>query len=153
MKKNCELPADIAARDVVVPPALAEWTAPLLSRAALRIRARFEEKLAPLGLRAKHFGMLMLLENGPRSQVEIGRDLLVDRTTMVALVDELVALGLVERGRDPQDRRAHAVTITAQGREVLPRAAETARATERECLAALSDVEQRQLRALLARLL
>jgi DNA-binding MarR family transcriptional regulator len=143
----------LLAQEVTIPPLLAEWTAPLLSRAALRIRTRFEEKLAPLGLRAKHFGVLTLVQHEPRSQVEIGRDLLVDRTTMVALVDDLVRLSLVERGRHPQDRRAHAVTITARGREVLPRAAEIARETEHECLSALSSSEQEQLRALLARLL
>lgn len=153
MRKNCEIAAEIVAQEVKVPPLLAEWTAPLLSRAALKIRARFEENLAPLGLRAKHFGVLTLLQNGPRSQVEIGRDLLVDRTTMVALVDELVQRGLVERGRHPQDRRAHAVTLTEQGREMLPQAAAIAHQTERDCLAALDADEQKQLRALLARLM
>ena len=146
---NPEIPID----GVRVPPALARWTGALLSRATLKLRARFEEEMAALDLRAKHFGVLALLQDGPRSQVEIGRDLMVDRTTMVALVDDLVRLGHVERGPHPEDRRAHAVTLTASGVKIFPKVLAIANALEDECLSALCEDERLTLRELLTRLL
>lgn len=144
---------EIPAGGVGVPPALSGWIASLLTRSTLKIRAHFEERLAPLGLKSKHFGILTLLESGPLSQVEIGRDMLVDRSTMVCLIDELVRRGLVERGPHPEDRRAHAVTLTTAGCKLLPEVTAIARAAENEGLSALSAAEQSQLRELLTRLL
>ena len=40
----------------------------------------------------------------------------VDRTTMVAIVDELEAAGFVDRQRNPEDRRAYALEATDAGR-------------------------------------
>lgn len=136
-----------------VPPALERWTGAFLSRAAQRVQERFESRLEPLGIRSKHYGVLALLENGPLTQIEIGRCLWVDRTTMVALIDDLERLGLVERERHPEDRRAYAITLTAGGREMLSQATGVVAATQEESFAALSRTEQEQLRALLAKLL
>ena len=136
-----------------IPPELARWTGTLLSRAAQGLRERFESRVAALGLRSKHYGALILLQNGPLTQTEIGRSLWVDRTTMVALIDDLTQLGLVERARHPEDRRAHAVTLTAPGFEALQVATEAVEATEAECFAPLSPAEREQLRALLQKIL
>lgn len=126
----------------------------MLSRAAQQMRDRFEAALAPLGLRAKHYGLLLLLQNsGPAPQVDLGRQLWVDRTTMVALVDDLEKQGFVARDRHPDDRRAHAVTITETGRRVLEKAVVVADAMEQTWLAPLSPAEREQLRDLLRRLL
>jgi DNA-binding MarR family transcriptional regulator len=136
-----------------LPPTLERWTGALLNRAAQRVQERFESGLEPLGIRPKHYGVLALLENGPLTQIEIGRGLWVDRTTMVALIDDLERLGLVERERHPEDRRAYAITLTDRGREMLSQATGVVAATQEECFAALSRTEQEQLRALLAKLL
>ena len=45
----------------------------------------------------------------------------VNATRMVFLVDELEKLGLVERRRNPDDRRSHALYLTDQGRAALAR--------------------------------
>lgn len=140
-------------RAAPIPPVLGRWTATLLSRAAQRLREQFEERIAPLGLRSKHYGALVLLQNGPLTQVEIGRSLWVDRTSMVAIVDDLTRLGLVERARHPEDRRAYAVTLTAQGRVVLEEATGAVEAVEAHCFAPLSAAERAQLRSLLQKIL
>ncbi len=101
-----------------VPDPLSQWTVVLLSRVVERMRESFESRVAHLELRSKHYGVLLLLREGPLTQAEIGRGVRVDRTTMVSLVDELERLGLVERARHAEDRRAHAVTLTSKGREV-----------------------------------
>ncbi|RYG75529.1 MarR family transcriptional regulator [bacterium] len=136
-----------------IPPALGQWTATLLSRAAQQMREGFEERIAELGLKSKHYGTLILLKDGPLTQVEIGRSLWVDRTTMVGLVDDLMRLGLVDRAPHPEDRRAHAVTLTSQGQEVLEEATKAVDATEADCFAPLTSDEREQLRALLLKIL
>lgn len=136
-----------------IPRALGRWTATLLSRAAQQMRERFEERIAPLGLKSKHYGTLILLQDGPMTQVEIGRSLWVDRTTMVGLVDDLMHAGLVERARHPEDRRAHAVTLTDRGREALEQATKMVDETEADFFAPLSVDEREQLRTLLLKIL
>jgi len=90
-----ERPGTTAISDGPLPPALARWTATLLNRAAQKMRETFESRVAHLGLRSKYYGVLALLEDGPLTQIEIGRGLWVDRTTMVTLIDDLERLGWV----------------------------------------------------------
>jgi len=77
----------------------------------------------------------------------------VDRTTMVAVVDELERNGFVERERDPDDRRAYALRANSQGRRVLRRADEAARRADAEFLAPIPTADRRQLKNLLRRLI
>lgn len=56
------------------------------------------------------------LAGPPRSQLDLGRTLGLDRTVMVGVVDELEDLGLVERRLDPADRRVRLVVPTSAGR-------------------------------------
>ena len=134
-----------------LPAVLAGSTGFLLNKAAQRAREHFERALAPLGLRSRHYGVLALLaEAGPLAQGEVGERLRVDRTTMVAVVDDLERLGLAERQRAPQDRRAYALAITPPGRHTLDEGRQLLATVEAELLAALSTDERRQLHALLA---
>ena len=89
----------------------------------------------------------------PLSQVEISERLGIDRNTMTLLLDDLEAKDLVTRRRDPRDRRAHLVTLTDAGREVLMQSAALAQQTNDEVFAPLSSSERAQLHALLKRLL
>jgi DNA-binding MarR family transcriptional regulator len=110
------------------------------------------DALAPLELRPRHYGTLMALaEHGPASQQSLGRGLLIDRTTMVGVVDDLERLGLVVRAADPDDRRAYRVELTGRGRTRLVRATGAVARAERSLLGGLTADEQGQLRALLRR--
>ena len=122
----------------------------LLGRAHLEHRAIAERALAPLGLSGKGFGALILLvQDGPMSQQRLGERQGVDRTTMVAVVDELERAGYVERRRDPRDRRAYSLHATAKGQRVLERAAEATRRAEDAFLATLPVADRRRLKRLL----
>jgi DNA-binding MarR family transcriptional regulator len=122
----------------------------LLGRAHLEHRAIAERELASLGLSGKGFGALILLvREGPLSQQRLGQKQGIDRTTMVAVVDELESSGYVERRRDPRDRRAYSLHATAKGRRVLQRAAEATERAEDEFLAGLTAADRNRLKRLL----
>ncbi len=92
----------------------------LLVQLGFHVAGRFAEQLAPLGLEPRHFGMLTrLAANEGRSQQAIGELMGLNPTRMVFLVDELEQRGLVERRRNPADRRSYALYLTEQGRAKL----------------------------------
>ncbi|RYZ77982.1 MAG: MarR family transcriptional regulator [Proteobacteria bacterium] len=137
----------------VVPEPLMRWTGAILSRASQRVRDSFENRMSGSCLKSKHYGALILLEDGPKTQIELGRQLWVDRTSMVALVDELERSGDVKREKHPDDRRAYLIQLTEQGKTSLQHAREIADEVEDEIFSALSEEEREQLRELLARLI
>jgi len=90
----------------------------LLYRAAEASHALANQMLAKIGLTARQAGILTLItESGPMTQRALGTTLRIDRTTMVALVDDLEARGLAERRRHPRDRRAFLITATPDGQQ------------------------------------
>jgi MarR family transcriptional regulator, lower aerobic nicotinate degradation pathway regulator len=136
------------------PPVLAELLGYLLGQAHLVHRRIAEEELGALGLRAKEFGALSVLEGeGSMSQQRLGAATRIDRTTMVGVTDELERKGLVERHRDPDDRRAYALRPTTRGRAVLTSAGEAVERAEARFLAPISSDEQRRLKRLLRELI
>ena len=137
----------------MVPEPIRRSLAFTLVRAAHRVRECVERSLEPLGIRGPHLFILTVMHTeGPMSQAALTKRLWIDRTTMVHIIDDLERLGLVERARDPNDRRANAVRVSPRGEEMLVQAGQRAGAGEAEFLSALSPEEQEQLRTLLARL-
>src|SRR5919197_1395799 len=65
----------------------------------------------------------------------------------------LEAEGLVERGRNPEDRRSYALALTDAGRAAVARTAPEIVQTERQFLGALSGPERERLARLLHTLL
>jgi DNA-binding MarR family transcriptional regulator len=136
------------------PVALAERLGFLLKHTQLALGSILEPALAPLGLDGREFAILAVLASeGPRSQQRLGQRMRVDRTTMVALVDELERKDLVERRRDAGDRRAYAIQVTGKGGRTLERARRVVEDAEAELLAPLTDEERERLREMLAKLL
>ena len=135
------------------PEPLASAPGFLLSWNGQRIARRFAAALEPLGLRPPHFGVLTLIDTGPGSaQQELVERSMIDASTMVAVLDELEAMGLAERRRHPDDRRKHAVHLTARGRRTLERARAVAMQTAQETFAPLSPGELETMRRLLRKL-
>ena len=95
----------------------------LPGEAAQRGAELVEQALSPLALKARHYGVLVALQDlGSLSQHELGQLLRIDRTTMVAVVDHLERQGFVLRGLHPVDRRTHQVQLTAAGQAALEQA-------------------------------
>lgn len=137
-----------------LPRAMSDRLGFLLGRAHIAHREIAEAALAPLGLGPRQFGAVSILaDEGPLSQQRLGERMGVDRTTMVALVDGLERSGLVERERNPEDRRAYALRATPRGRRVLERAAAAAEQAEAEFLARIPAQDARRLKRTLRRLI
>jgi DNA-binding MarR family transcriptional regulator len=125
----------------------------LLVQLGFHLARRFGERLAPLGLEQRHAGMLVrLAENDGRSQQAIAELLGVNATRMVFLTDELEQLGLVERRRNPADRRSHALHLTEAGTAMLARIRQVTAEHEADITASLGDAEREELTALLRRI-
>lgn len=113
---------------------------------------RFAERLAPLDLHPRHFGMLsQLAVNEGQSQQALSSALGIHRSAVVSLVDDLEHRGLAERRRDPADRRAYTLYLTPAGRELLTELERTADQDEAELLSALDPAERSALISLLQR--
>ncbi|HEV3388610.1 MAG TPA: MarR family winged helix-turn-helix transcriptional regulator [Solirubrobacteraceae bacterium] len=105
-----------------------------------------------LGLKLRQVMLLSYLRAGaPALQQQLCESLWLDPNNCVLLLNEMEELGLVERRRDPSDRRRHVVDITDEGRVALERAERAQESIGDELLSALSDDERATLRSLLSR--
>ena len=135
------------------PVALMERLSYLLKRTFALLEATIEPGLARLGVNGREFGALTLLEaEGPASQQRLADRIGVDRTTMVALIDALEEKRLVKRHKDPSDRRAYVLEVTAAGRKKLRDALKAVERAEQEVLAPLSLADSATLTRTLQRL-
>jgi DNA-binding MarR family transcriptional regulator len=134
-------------------PPLRVRAAYLLSQTGRAQSARFLEGLAPLGLRPKQFALLnqVALAEGS-SQRQLGRRLGLDPSGLVGTIDELEHRGLLERRAHPEDRRRHALHLTADGRAKLEEGRAVAQGVAGDLLGALDDGEVGTLHDLLARI-
>ena len=110
--------------------------------------------LADYGLRERSFSVLTLACSGLEpTQRELADFLSLDPSQVVSLVDDLEHRGLVKRAQGKQDRRAKIIVATAEGRRIHTKARAGLEECERIQLAALTEDENAQLRALLKKAL
>ncbi|MFL6163361.1 MAG: MarR family winged helix-turn-helix transcriptional regulator [Jatrophihabitantaceae bacterium] len=134
-------------------PATSVWHAFLLRKAAQRVTTMAEEMLHPHGLTMRHFGVLSAIEAEPgQNQRGVGERLRIDRTTVVALTDDLESAGLLERRRG-SDRRMFALYLTEAGKERLVELKDLTTAVHEQFLTNLSEDERETLRDLLVKVL
>jgi MarR family transcriptional regulator, lower aerobic nicotinate degradation pathway regulator len=125
----------------------------LLKRLGFAAKERSMPAYEQAGLHPYHYAIMLVLDEGSReTQGSIADALGYDRGQLVGLLDELEEQGLVERRRDPNDRRRHLVSLTPEGTRALARVRTVARQIEDEFLAPLSEQERADLHALLLRL-
>jgi DNA-binding MarR family transcriptional regulator len=136
-----------------LPEELVASTTFLLKRLGFAAKERAMQAYESTGLHPYHFAILLVLDEGSHeNQGSIAEALGYDKGQLVGLLDELEDAGLVERRRDPADRRRQLVRMTAGGRKTLERLRRLSNQLEDEFLASLSDGERAQLHKLLLRL-
>ena len=112
-------------------------------RVAARLARQVDTGLADLDLSASQYRILMFLADGSEAASVLADKLAVTRPSVTALVDGLVARGLVERRNDPHDRRRVGHTLTDEGRRVLGLADEAVTERLREIAGHLPDEADR----------
>lgn len=135
-------------------------TASLSSQIGFRLRfaqaAVWSDLLAafkPFGFRPQHYAALTLIASNPDwKQQDVGNALGISRSNLVALIDELVREGLVERRQNPDNRRSNSLSISPSGADLLERMDVAQRDHERRLEQTLSGREQAMLIALLEKL-
>ncbi len=140
-------------RIAALPQELLGSTVLLLKRLGDAVKERAVAGYVLAGVSPYHYGVLALLAEGAReTQTAIADSLGFDRSQLVGILDELEELGLVERRRDPNDRRRHVVTITAEGKRTLARHRAIIKQVDEEFLAPLGERDREALHSLLLRL-
>jgi DNA-binding MarR family transcriptional regulator len=125
----------------------------LLKRVGFAVKEQLVEAFEPTGLGMYHHAVLALLHEEPRgTQATIADALGLDRSHLVGVLDELEEKGLVERRRDPDDRRRQMVSLTPKGEQALTRLRTLAKEVDDAFLEPLTPSERKTLRSLLARL-
>ena len=125
----------------------------LLAQIGAHAAARFAERIKALDLTPAQAGVLRLTAWQPgRSQQEIARTLGTPPSRLVLLIDGLEERGLVERRRNPDDRRHYALYLTDAGSRFMGRLAEAGSAHEEDISAGLDADERAQLGELLSRI-
>jgi DNA-binding MarR family transcriptional regulator len=134
-------------------PDAAAGLAFLLSQVGAHASARFAERLEPLGLKPAHAGILRVIKDADGlSQQALGEKLGMFPSRLVAVLDELERLGLVQRRDSPTDRRSYALYLTEAGREALERIGRIGREHQDALCAALDESERAQLAGFLTRI-
>jgi len=126
----------------------------LLAQIGAHAAAGFAKRIADLDLTPAHVGLLRLVARQPgQSQQELARQLRTPPSRLVLLVDHLEERGLIERRRNPDDRRHHALFLTAEGGQfVRTKLGPIGAAHEDDICAALTEAERGQLAGLLGRI-
>jgi DNA-binding MarR family transcriptional regulator len=130
------------------PPGAAFLLAALGAHAA----ARFTERIAALDLTPAQTGLLRAIAADPgQSQQSMAQLLGTPPSRLVGLVDSVADRGLVERRRNPDDRRLHALYLTEDGEALMDRISTVGQEHDESILRSLDAGDQARLRALLLR--
>lgn len=112
-----------------------------------------KDSMSEFDLHPRQYAVLASLSVEPGiSQQTLSERLLVHRSAMVGLIDELEKRGLVSRERRAENRREHALLLTDEGRALFEKVRQPSIDYERAFLEPLSDEEAETLVGLLTRL-
>jgi DNA-binding MarR family transcriptional regulator len=123
----------------------------LLSQLGHHSASVFTDLIASIDLTPPHAGILRAITAEPgRSQQALSGQLGLLPSRVVAYVDELEDRGYVERRRNPDDRRLHALYLTSSGKKLMSKIADLGRQHDRLITAGLDAQQRETLRELLA---
>jgi DNA-binding MarR family transcriptional regulator len=126
----------------------------LLHRAAQRMRGATGEHADKHGIQLRDYIVLSALHLTPDlTQVELGKALGLDRTTLMSQLDRLERMGLVIRRADPRDRRARIPEITTAGNTLRAKVASDCAGAEAAVLNTFSQDQVRTFRRMLVEII
>lgn len=145
---------DMAAAQAIprIDSRLTDFIGYAMKRALSIVQADLSRVLSEFGLRAVSFSALSIIVGQPGlTQTELADALQIERSNLVALIDELAGRNLIIRAPVAQDRRRHALMPTAEGKTLATAARTAVEAHERAMFACLTASEQAELKRLLTK--
>jgi MarR family transcriptional regulator, transcriptional regulator for hemolysin len=109
----------------------------LLTQAHYGLATELAVAFEPLGITPRGHAVLGAAQSGEFTQKHLANLVGLDKTTMVALIDDLEAAGLVKRLPSVADRRAHLIQLTAEGRRKYTAASKIAKRVQADVLGSL----------------
>ena len=113
----------------------------LLARTSRQWRRAADQRLQPFDLTEATWLPLVHIARAatPPRQKDLAASLSLDGSSVVRLLDNLEAAGLIRRREEATDRRAKAIFLTARGRAIADKVEVAAQQVRRDALAGLSD--------------
>lgn len=160
MQTNCGAAPSVGASAEPAPP---ETSSPegASSRLGLLIGGVYRQWRRQADLSCKNHGLtdasrvpLLVLygAQAPMRQKELAQALYLDTSSLVRVLDQLRARGLLDWTADPDDRRAKCIALTPEGRSTAADILSDSLEVERQILADLSEDEARILRQALEKI-
>lgn len=132
------------------PASLSSLTGFLLGRASRRLRVDREKAMRRLGLEPRCVRMLVPLDSAqPCTQERLAGLLGVTSPTIIQSIDEMHASGLIQRERNPADRREHQLRLTPGGEAYLDQALQAEDHAQDQLASLLGAAETAELNDLL----
>jgi len=115
----------------------------LIGKTARQWRRAVDRHLQPFGLTEATWLPLLHVARAatPMRQKDLAASLSLDGSSVVRLLNELQAAGLVDRREEGEDRRAKAIILTELGRSTVVKVERSSREVREKALAGLSDEE------------
>lgn len=118
----------------------------LLGDVSRLVRARFDMRAQELGLTRAQWRVLARLRRREGiNQKELAEILEIENITLTRHIDRLEAKGLVERRRDPADRRAWKLYLNPKVQPILDRMRKISEKTRAEALNGIPEQDGEQL--------
>lgn len=122
-----------------------------IGETAHALRRAFDRRATTLGVTRAQWRVLTKVYTHPDlRQVELADMLDVEPITLCRIVDRLEEAGLVERRRDPADRRAWQLRLTSKAKPLIMNLTQLAAELSAEAFAGLDEDEVRTMRRALA---
>lgn len=117
-------------------------------QAYLEIVPNIKKQLAKLHLRPVEYTVLSVINSNPSiNQKRLGQTIRVSPPNLATLLDKMQSEGLLDRQRNPKDRRSQILALTPKGHVLCLKAEDVA--IKADITPTLSETERKQLTGLL----
>ncbi len=114
----------------------------MFSNLAKAYAGAFTERLSHLPIDRYYYALVVIESyNGDLNQTVLADEMLIDKASVVRMLDYLEAEQCILRKRNPQDRRAHILELMPKALDMLPEIKSAVREINARCLEQAGNIE------------